>query len=121
MKSDLIISRYKTEKIIGTKSSFDARTFFGSKMIDIEDSILVDNSEIQYSEIFDVIDKRNNGYQYYIDIDNVEKMGLAALTEYQHQIYTGQVTMPASIRRATLSQIQFRVCELKNMEKRQAA
>jgi len=88
MKSDLIISRYKTEKIIGTKSSFDARTFFGSKMIDIEDSILVDNSEIQYSEIFDVIDKRNNGYQYYIDIDNVEKIYLVNLTDVKDTYHT---------------------------------
>lgn len=80
MKSDLIISRYKTENVIGTKSSYDSKTFFGSKMIDIEDSILVDDSEIQYSEVYDIVDKRNTGYQYYDDIDDDEKIYLVNLS-----------------------------------------
>ena len=88
MKSDLIISRYKTEKIIGTKSSFDARTFFGSKMIDIEDSILVDDSKIQYSEVFDTENKRNNGYQYYIDVDYTEKIYLVNLFDVKDTYHT---------------------------------
>ena len=88
MKSDLIISKYKTEKIIGTKSSFDARTFFGSKMIDIEDSILIDDSEIQYSELFDTTDKRNNGYQYYVDLDNAEKIYLISLFDVKNDYHT---------------------------------
>jgi hypothetical protein len=88
MKSDLIISRYKTEKIIGTKSSYDARTFFGSKMIDIEDSILIDDSLIQYSEVFDTNDKRNNGYQYYNDLDNIEKIYLVSLYDVKDTYHT---------------------------------
>lgn len=88
MKSDLIISRYKTEKIIGTKSSYDARTFFGSKMIEIEDSILIDNREIQYSEVFDNNDKRNNGYQYFEDIDNIEKIYLVSLFDVKDNYHT---------------------------------
>ena len=88
MKSDLIISRYKTDKIIGTKSSFDSRTFFGSKMIDIEDSIIVDDSLIQYSEVYDTTDKRNNGYQYYNDIDNVEKIYLVSLFDVKNTYHT---------------------------------
>jgi len=88
MKSDLIISRYKTEKIIGTKSSYDARTFFGSKMIDIEDSVLIDDSLIQYSEVFDTNDKRNNGYQYYNDLDNIEKIYLVSLYDVKDTYHT---------------------------------
>ena len=88
MKSDLIISRYKTEKIIGTKSSFDSRTFFGSKMIDIEDSITIDDRLIQYSEVFDTDDKRNNGYQYYSDLDNVEKIYLVSLFDVKNDYHT---------------------------------
>ena len=80
MKSDLIISRYKTENVIGTKSSYDSKTFFGSKMIDIEDSITIDDSEVQYSEVYDIVDKRNTGYQYYDDIDDVEKIYLVNLS-----------------------------------------
>ena len=47
MKSDLIISKYKTENIIGTKSSVDPKTFFGSKMVDIEDFISINNDTIR--------------------------------------------------------------------------
>lgn len=88
MKSDLIISRYKTKKIIGTKSSYDSRTFFGSKMIDIEDSIIVDNSLIQYSELYDINDKRNNGYQYYNDVDDLEKIYLMSLDDIKKNNHT---------------------------------
>jgi len=88
MKSDLIISRYKTEKIIGTKSSYDARTFFGSKMIDIEDNITIDDSLIQYSEVYDTEDKRNSGYQYYNDIDNIEKIYLVSLFDVKDNYHT---------------------------------
>jgi len=88
MKSDLIISRYKTENVIGTKSSYDSRTFFGSKMIDIEDSIFVNNSLIQYSEVYDTNDKRNNGYQYYEDLDNLEKIYLISLSDVKNDYHT---------------------------------
>ena len=88
MKSDLILSRYKTEKIIGTKSSFDARTFFGSKMIDVEDEITIDNSLIQYSEVYDTNDKRNNGYQFFVDEDNVEKIYLVSLFDVKNNNHT---------------------------------
>ena len=84
MKSDLIISKYKTEKVIGTKSSYDTKTFFGSKMIDIEDSIIIDNSHIQYSEVYDTVDKKNNGFQYYIDVDNLEKQYLIYLDDLKN-------------------------------------
>jgi len=88
MKSDLIISKYKTEKVIGTQSSFDARTFFGSKMIDIEDSITVDDSLIQYSEVYDTVDKRNSGYQYFDDIDFIEKIYLVSLFDVKDNNHT---------------------------------
>lgn len=88
MKSDLIISRYKTECVIGTKSSFDARTFFGSKMIDIEDNISIDDSSIQYSEVSGADDKREDGYQYYIDADEVEKYFLIDLNTIKINNYS---------------------------------
>lgn len=84
MKSDLIILKYKTENVIGTKSSYDTKTFFGSKMIDIEDSIMIDNSYIQYSEVYDISDKKNNGFQYYIDVDNLEKQYLIYLDDLKN-------------------------------------
>lgn len=86
MKSDLIITRFKTEPIIGTKSVTEPKTFFGSKMIDIEDQIIIDESNIQYSEIFNTGETNNNGYQYYNDIDYLEKTYLVNLsyTKYSY-------------------------------------
>lgn len=81
MKNNLILSKYITEGVQGTKSVYDNRTFFGSKMVDIEDLIFVDNSVIQYTEVYDEIDKRNNGYQYYEDIYNIEKDYLVMLDD----------------------------------------
>jgi len=86
MKSDLIITRFKTQPIVGTVSPYEQKTFFGSKMIDIEDEIIIDESNIQYSEIFNSENSNNNGYQYYEDIDNLEKIYLVNLsyTKYIH-------------------------------------
>ena len=84
MKSDLIITRFKTEPIIGTKESNDTKTFFGSKMVDIEDNIIIDDSKIQYSELFKTGITDNNGYQYYQDIDNLESIYLVDLTDVKY-------------------------------------
>lgn len=88
MKSNLIISKYKTTNVIGTKSIDDTKTFFGSKMVDIEDSIIIDDSYIQYEEVYDTIDKKNNGYQYYNDIDNLEKSYLNYLSDLKNNKHT---------------------------------
>lgn len=89
MKSDLIITRFKTEPIIGTKSTFDPKTFFGSKMIDIEDEIIIDDSKIQFSELYDNSGENTNtnGYQYYDDIDFLEKISLVELTETKNKFH----------------------------------
>ena len=97
MKSDLIITRFKTESIIGTKESNDTKTFFGSKMIDIEDTIIVDDSEIQYSEMFNTGNTDNNGYQYYEDIDFLEKIYLINLTDVKANGHTTSLVSQSSI------------------------
>ena len=66
-------------------SSYDNRTFFGSKMIDVEDEIFIDNSLIQYSEVFDVFNSNNNGFQYYDDINKIEKNFLIQLDELKKE------------------------------------
>ena len=88
MKSDLIITRFKTELTIGTKDTNDTKTFFGSKMVDIEDTILVDDSKIQYSELFKTGTTNNNGYQYYDDKDNLESIYLTNLTDVKNSEHT---------------------------------
>ena len=88
MKSDLIITRFKTEPIIGTKETYDVRTFFGSKMVDIEDTVYVDNSKIQYSEMYQTGNTENNGYQFYTDIDLLESIYLIELSDIKYGYHT---------------------------------
>lgn len=88
MKSDLIITRFRTEPVVGTYDSLDVKTFFGSKMVNAEDIIKVDESEIQYSEIFDTVVEENNGYQYFEDFDNIEKIFLVNLTDVKNDNHT---------------------------------
>jgi hypothetical protein len=98
MKSDLIITRFKTEPIIGTKESNDVKTFFGSKMIDIEDTIIIDNSKIQYSEYYKTgSTENNNGYQYYEDIDNLESIYLVDLSDVKFNNHTVSLVSQSTI------------------------
>ena len=83
MKNNLILSKYVTENVQGTKSVYDNRTYFGSKMIDIEDLIYINNYFIQYSEVSED-DKRNNGYQYYNDSDGLEKEYLILMDDIKN-------------------------------------
>lgn len=59
MKTDSIISQYKKEPVIGTKTSREIKSFFGTNMIDIEDDIIISNISIQYS------DTPTEHFQYY--------------------------------------------------------
>lgn len=65
MKNDLMIKKYDTTKVKGVKSAKEVKSFFGSKLIDIEDFIYVNDISIQYSEIVDKADINNDHYQYY--------------------------------------------------------
>jgi len=65
MKSDMMISKFGRVPVIGTKSSKEIKSFFGSKLIDIEDTVYVNDISIQYSEIIDKINIQNDHYQYY--------------------------------------------------------
>lgn len=97
MKSDLIITRFKTEPIIGTKETNDTKTFFGSKMVDIEDYVIIDNSTIQYSELFKTGTTDNNGYQYYQDIDQLESIYLVSLTDLKGSNHNINLVSQSSI------------------------
>lgn len=65
MKSDLTLKKYNTTKVGGVMSSKEVKSFFGSKLIDIEDVIYINNISIQYSEVVNRRDTRFNHYQNY--------------------------------------------------------
>lgn len=51
MKNNLMIKRYRVEEDHGTKNMKTIKSFLGTKLIDIEDSIIIDNRAIQYTDI----------------------------------------------------------------------
>jgi hypothetical protein len=63
MKSDLMLKKYTGTYVSGTANEKELRHVFGSKMLDIEDIITIDDSSIQYSDV--VSDDNNNGFQDY--------------------------------------------------------
>jgi len=65
MKSDLIIRKFDTETVVGTKTPIECKSFFGGKLIDIEDEIIINNISIQYSEVVDKVNLQNDHYQNY--------------------------------------------------------
>jgi len=57
MKSNLLLKRYLTETDNGTKNMNTVRSFFGTKLIDIEDNITINNISLKYTDY--------SGYQNY--------------------------------------------------------
>lgn len=64
MKDDLILKKYKKEKVNGTFNLLEEETFFLSKIMDVEDNILLDEKSVQYFNYINIDDK-NDGYQNY--------------------------------------------------------
>jgi hypothetical protein len=89
MKENLILKKFKTEPIPGTFSMKESRTFFGAKMLEIEDEITIDNRTIQYSEL------EEDGMQVYdFDVqgstETFRTPNLNELKENNHNIFTPQ-------------------------------
>jgi hypothetical protein len=91
MKNDLILNKYKTERVYGTFNLMETTSFFGSKVIEIEDNILIDDSGIQY---FDIISTdETNGFQNYnLDtfFENFHLLDLFTLKFDNHTIIKSQ-------------------------------
>jgi len=69
MKDDLMLKKYKTENVYGTFNLLEENTFFGSKIMDIEDEIPIEKNSIKYYQVFDYTNNpiltKKNGYQFY--------------------------------------------------------
>jgi len=75
MRENLILKKYKQEPVNGTFNILEEPTFFSSKVMELEDDILLNNESIQYFQYFyNAKDQtqieqnltKNNGYQYNI-------------------------------------------------------
>ena len=91
MKSDLILRKFTTTPVIGTQCIKELRNFFGSKMLEIEDSITVDNISIQWSDITDSspadVINYGVGYQFF-QYTHRETISLASLDTLKKDNHT---------------------------------
>jgi len=73
MKENLILKKYKKESVNGTFNLLEDESFFGSKIMDIEDEIIIDDKSVQY-------------FQYFIDAESTDSTGktLAKNNGYQN-------------------------------------
>jgi len=75
MKETLILKKFVKENVNGTFNLLEENSFFGSKIMELEDEVIVDDKSIQYFQYYytstDPNDTtgqtlmKNNGYQYY--------------------------------------------------------
>lgn len=92
MKSDLMLNKFDKIPVAGTNSVKEFRNYFGSKMVEIEDSIIIDDISIQYSEIQE--DGNNNGFQDYV-VNNMEIIKIINLTDMK-KLYSSIELLPQS-------------------------
>ncbi|NPV12883.1 MAG: hypothetical protein HPY57_14015 [Ignavibacteria bacterium] len=73
MKETLILKKFKKEPVYGTFNLLEEETFFGSKIMELEDQIIINDKSVQYFQYFfnalpgDITGQtlaKNNGYQY---------------------------------------------------------
>jgi hypothetical protein len=67
MKSSLILKKFETDGVPGTMNVKELRTFFGSKMLSMENNIIINNDAISFSY---VDGGKNTGFQYF-DKENI--------------------------------------------------
>ena len=96
MKSNLILKKFKTESVIGIKQLKDITMFFGGKMFDIEDEIIINDDSIEYSYFVDS-NLKNTGYQFLSESDvilneTVYSMNLFDIKDKYHTISLLQQT-----------------------------
>lgn len=78
MKSNIFIYQFDKKPVAGTNSEKEFRNFLGSKMVEIEDTIIIDDISIQYSEV--VSDGNDRGFQHFIYNSDLEIIFLKNLS-----------------------------------------
>ena len=67
MKDSLMLKKYKVEDVSGSYNLTEEKTYFGTKIMDIEDYINITDKSIQYYDLNIIgtpLEEINNGYQY---------------------------------------------------------
>ena len=95
MKSNLLLKQFDKIPVAGTNSEKEFRNYFGSKMVEIEDSIIIDDVSIQYTEI-DSHDN-NNGYQNFAYDVNTEVVKIQNMTSLKLENSTIELQPQSSL------------------------
>lgn len=89
MKNDLILKKFLTQPETGTFSLKEKTFFFGSKMMEIEDSIIIDDNNIQYYQINEPNSERNGFQNFNLNLneESVFNLDLNLLKNNNHNIF----------------------------------
>lgn len=104
MRETLILKKFKKEPVYGTYNLNEKETFFGSKIMELEDEIVINDKSIRYFQYF--VDAapddaaaqelaKNNGYQYFELNKLIEKFYLLDVVDLKlrnHVIYRATQT-----------------------------
>lgn len=106
MKDNLQLKKFITESVNGTFNLLEESTFFGSKIMDIEDDIVINDNSIQYFQYYyEITDElinsakteerqvildlaKNNGYQYYTVNEYEETLFIMDIVSLKDEYHT---------------------------------
>lgn len=102
MKDNLMLKKWKTETINGTFNLLEEKTFFGTKVMDIEDYIDITDKSILYSQVYinddvNINNMLNNGYQYNEVNDFSETLFIIDVVQIKNENHTIKKLMQNSI------------------------
>jgi len=88
MKDSLMLKKYQIEDVSGLYNLKEEKSFFGTKIMDIDDNISITDKSIQYYEIREIgtpEDELNNGYQYFKLNDILEKITILDVVNIKYE------------------------------------
>jgi len=106
LKTTTIIQQYKKETVIGTKTSKEIKSFFGTNLIDIEDTISIGDISIQYSDV-PVENDLGLHYQYYDTTTLVSFQELGVLKSLDDVKYENHTINLYKLNYATYDNLQW--------------
>jgi len=84
MREDLNLKKYQTEPIYGTFNLLEEKSFFSTKLMEIEDNIYINDKSIQYFQL-SVKNDKNYGYQFFNKNDIEESLFIIDMVNVKNE------------------------------------